>query len=56
LHCEQSVNGQVMEHVHAVVKLTMAVPFYRRMHILLMSLCHSVVLDDGEARNLVEEI
>ena len=56
LHGEQSVNGQVTEHVHAVIKLTLAVSFYRRMHILLMSLCHSVVPDDGEGQNLVEEI
>jgi len=56
LHAEQSVNGEVTEHVHAVIKLTPAVSFCRRMHILLMSLCHSVVPDDGEGQNLVEEI
>ena len=56
MHYEQSVNGRLIGHVHAVMKLTLAVPSYRRMHILLMSLCRSVVPDDGEGQNLVEEI
>ena len=57
MHGEQAVNGQVIARVRAVIiRLKMAVPFYRRMHILLMNLCRSVVPDDGEDQNLVEEI